>query len=97
MIVELPLHPKSGQYVKFWKIDSATNRSLSYVVSKNRDGSYACSCPAWTHHTPRRDCKHIDALVAQLLRGHVPTMDRREVVKNEKLVKALSRFGQIEI
>lgn len=42
-----------------WDVPSDSNPAKSYVVSEDREGHYACSCPAWTRHTPRRDCKHI--------------------------------------
>jgi hypothetical protein len=27
-----------------------------------KHGQWACSCPAWKFHSPRHDCKHIDAV-----------------------------------
>lgn len=30
-----------------------------YKVSERADSAWECSCPAWTRHTPRRECKHI--------------------------------------
>lgn len=31
-----------------------------YIVSKKtKSGEWQCSCPDWTKHTPRTDCKHI--------------------------------------
>ena len=42
-----------------WDVPSDSNPAKSYVVSEDWEGNYACSCPAWTRHTPRRDCKHI--------------------------------------
>ena len=29
-----------------------------------KEGHWACSCPAWKFHSPRHDCKHIDAVKA---------------------------------
>ena len=42
-----------------WKVRSHSNRKKEYVVSRDQNGNYGCSCPAWTRRTPRKDCKHI--------------------------------------
>jgi hypothetical protein len=47
-------------FVCHWDIESLTDASKSYSVSKRLDGSFACSCPAWKfHRAPKVDCKHI--------------------------------------
>ncbi len=33
----------------------------SYTVTR-RNGQWACSCPAWKFRSPRKDCKHIQAV-----------------------------------
>ena len=33
----------------------------SYTVTR-KNGQWACSCPAWKFHCPRKDCKHIHAV-----------------------------------
>ena len=38
-----------------------------YKVSERRDGRWECSCPAWTRHTPRTDCKHIRSVQKAIL------------------------------
>jgi hypothetical protein len=41
-----------------FRIASSSGRG-AYTVQELADGSWRCACPAWTRHTPRRDCKHI--------------------------------------
>ena len=52
--------------VSTWKQDSYTSQwyvsgsaSVPYTVSEAKDGSWSCSCMAWTRNHPREDCKHI--------------------------------------
>ena len=42
-----------------------------YTVTFQPERGWACACPAWTHHMPRQDCKHIRA--AQNLEPHEDT------------------------
>ena len=43
-----------------WDVGSFTDPTKKpYKVSERHDGRWECSCPAWTRHTPRTDCKHI--------------------------------------
>jgi len=44
---------------KHWNIKSQSNPNKLYVVAKLEDETFSCSCPAWIHHFPRKDCKHI--------------------------------------
>src|ERR1017187_8117740 len=38
-----------------------------YIVSKrDSSGNFECSCPGWTMHSPRRNCKHLNAMVPAL-------------------------------
>jgi hypothetical protein len=47
-------------YSRQWDVGSFTDQTKKpYKVSERRDGRWECSCPAWTRHTPRTDCKHI--------------------------------------
>ena len=47
-------------YVRQWDVASFTHSGQKpYKVSERYDGRWECSCPAWTRHTPRADCKHI--------------------------------------
>jgi hypothetical protein len=47
-------------YNRQWDVGSFTDSTKKpYKVSERRDGRWECSCPAWTRHTPRTDCKHI--------------------------------------
>jgi hypothetical protein len=47
-------------YSRQWDVGSFTDSTKKpYKVSERLDGRWECSCPAWTRHTPRTDCKHI--------------------------------------
>ena len=50
-----------SQYSRQFDVNSFTDPRLKpYKVSERRDGTgWECSCPAWTRHMPRKDCKHI--------------------------------------
>lgn len=53
--------------VEAWKVPSQSSNA-TYTVARYEEGSFACSCPGWTKHFPRKDCKHIMWVVA-----HGPT------------------------
>jgi hypothetical protein len=46
-------------WVKYWPVIGTSGKE--YKVSQRADGSYGCSCPAWTFQKqqPRKDCQHI--------------------------------------
>ena len=47
-------------YVRQWDMGSFTDPTKKpYKISERYNGTWECSCPAWTRHTPRTDCKHI--------------------------------------
>jgi hypothetical protein len=55
-------------YARQWDVGSFTDPTKKpYKVSERRDGGWECSCPAWTRHTPRLDCKHIRSLQRAIL------------------------------
>jgi hypothetical protein len=87
----------SGHWSELWEVQS-DSRPASYVVAKDRQGRWGCSCPAWIFHTPRRDCKHIRHVVAQVARNvQARTMTEAEVASKPAIKKALSRFALIEV
>ena len=49
-----------------------------YTVAVDAEGNYGCTCPAWKFQKgaqgPRRDCKHIDRIKAQLQAGQKPAL-----------------------
>lgn len=47
-------------YARQFDVGSFTDPAKKpYKVSERIGGGWECSCPAWTRHTPRKDCKHI--------------------------------------
>ena len=56
-----PIRELSGNatWVNRWEVPSQSNPDSAYVVGQKEDGTWGCACPAWTRHTPRKDCKHI--------------------------------------
>ncbi len=40
-----------------WDVPSSSDKSKTYIVKRNINGSFSCTCP---HHTYRKaECKHI--------------------------------------
>ena len=52
-------------WVKRWKVRSSTDGRKKYTVALDTQGDYGCSCPAWTRHTPRVNCKHIQQVLRE--------------------------------
>jgi uncharacterized Zn finger protein len=50
-----------------WKVDSSSSPGKTYTVSEAFDGTWACSCPAWTRM--RKECKHIKLVKMRLATG----------------------------
>ncbi len=45
---------------------SESNPTGAYIVSADADfQNLRCYCPAWIHHTPRTNCKHIQRLLRE--------------------------------
>jgi hypothetical protein len=58
-------------YARQWDVGSFTDPTKKpYKVSERHNGTWECSCPAWTRHMPRADCKHIRNVQAAL--RHTP-------------------------
>ncbi len=93
-----------GKWVKFFEVPSESNSDAGYIVSADAEfQNLGCSCPAWIHHTPRRNCKHIVRLLRE--RGTVVATGRSFITNDvmptrtapEKLDRILSRFANVEI
>jgi predicted nucleic acid-binding Zn finger protein len=86
---------ETSVWVECYLVPSQSDPNRSYVVSKKRDGTWACSCPRWIFK--REDCKHIHELKWYLssTTTPVPTIEYIEVP--EKLRKQLSRFALVEV
>ena len=54
--------PTSEQWVERHEVHSDDLERV-YVVSKHREGHWACSCPVWKFR--RQQCKHIARVVCQ--------------------------------
>jgi hypothetical protein len=79
-------------WAEHWEVESHSNPSIAYIVSKKSDGTWGCSCPHWTHHVPRPVCKHI----REVLQINGVSDVRAPITTPEKLEKILSRFSIIE-
>jgi hypothetical protein len=70
-------------WINQWKVKSSTSNNV-YTVSEDGNHNYACSCPAWTHHMPRKDCRHInevkDMRSSQALLGNKPIKKAKYVL-----------------
>ena len=49
----------ADKWVQRWEVASHSNPNRTYTVAIDAEGNWGCSCPAWTRHMPRKDCKHI--------------------------------------
>jgi len=88
----------SGHWKDLYKVSSNSRPGVSYVVARSDSGTWGCSCPAWTFHTPRLDCKHITQVRRQLnTAAPLRAIPAAEVAADEKLQKALSRFALVEL
>jgi hypothetical protein len=89
------------RYVEMYRASSDSDPTRSYVVAKDVRGQWACSCPAWTQHMPRHNCKHITRVLA-MIANHggepvIPVMSEKELQADTKLSKTLSRFSLLEV
>lgn len=101
-IIRINTHNTMGKWTQFFEVPSESNPNQAYIVSADGDfTNMGCSCPAWTHHMPRTNCKHITRLVQE--RGTMGnavfiTSDRHATIAPaDKLQRTLSRFANIDI
>jgi hypothetical protein len=76
---------KKMKYVEKWFVLSDSNPDKKYTVSRVDDGSFACSCPAWTFG--RKRCKHIRYVVEHLI-GVIPA--EQEVVDKFRFIAKIN-------
>jgi len=49
---------RNDKWVDRWTVESSSGGG-SYIIGRDAQGNWGCSCRGWTSHVPRRDCKHI--------------------------------------
>ncbi len=98
-IIEIRTHARMGRWTQFFEVPSESNPDKAYIVSADTDfKNLGCSCPAWTHHMPRVNCKHIARLLRERKATRFVTSDQATLrTPAEKLAKVLSRFAIVEI
>lgn len=57
--VRFPCDWPRARWPEQWSVSSCSFPGLYWRVSRDRRGSWACSCPAWIHTFPRRACVHV--------------------------------------
>lgn len=67
-----------------WNVQSESNPTKFYTVSRNTDGSFSCSCPAWIYR--RKECKHIKGVCSSVI--GVPETDR-EILNKFKFISKM--------
>jgi hypothetical protein len=69
-------------YDKQWEVTGTSGKV--WKVSRNFDGTFECSCPAWTFKKvhPRPDCQHI--LRKRIELGAVPKIVTKTTIKHEQ-------------
>lgn len=88
---------QSGKWEELYEVQSSSRPGVSYVVAKDDQGRWGCSCPRWIFHTPRQACKHILAVQIELAKSNLRTYTEAEVNTKPAIKKALSRFALIEV
>lgn len=75
-----------GKWVEKWTVPSSSDPSKTYTVSRSEEGSFGCSCPAWTR--ARRECRHIKDVLAGRVSGGTrePVIDMSELLTVEEPV-----------
>jgi hypothetical protein len=53
-----------ARWTESWEVESRSEPGKFYVVSRDEDGNFGCSCLAWTRQ--RKECKHIRLMKGQL-------------------------------
>lgn len=51
-------------YIKQWDVQSFTRANVTYKISMDENGNFACSCPQWVYH--HKECKHIELIKENL-------------------------------
>ena len=77
----------NDKWAEQWVVPSSSGDG-EYIVSKDRDGNYACGCRGWTGHYPRTDCKHI----REVLAGRALTLAQATIAR----MKGQSKGGENE-
>lgn len=90
------LNRKSHTYSEFYQVESTSVAGRYYVVARKTGGGWECGCPAWTHRTPRVDCKHILLVRRQLNVAPVPAIAPDQPL-HPAVEKALTRFSSLEV
>lgn len=90
-VFKLNAEPK-GRWVEFYSAPSHSNPDTTYVVAKDKNGEWGCSCPRWIFH--RDHCKHIRAVEIHRQRG-LATIELSTLTHKQK--KALWRITRIEV
>jgi hypothetical protein len=91
------LNKSSRVYREFYQVSSASRPGVFYVVAQRREGGgWECSCPAWIHHVPRADCKHIVMVRRQLNQAPLPVVKPGDVLP-ESVQRVLTRFAALDV
>lgn len=77
-----------SNWIHKWHV-AGSRPGTNYTVAVSDEGNWGCSCPAWTRHKERQDCKHIkkvrsteqltDAVIV-LQSKHYPNMPAHEIL-----------------
>ena len=54
-----------SRWTEHWQVQSESNTSRYYTVSRAEDGTFGCDCPAWKFK--RIQCKHIRGVASALI------------------------------
>jgi hypothetical protein len=53
-----------GGWLVRWTVPRGSRAGCLWTVASRADGTMGCSCPGWTFHASRPECRHIRAVRA---------------------------------
>lgn len=89
--IDAELLPDSPTHKLRIKIKSESS-NREYIVSKRDSANlsqWECSCPGWTRHFPRKNCKHLNAMVPALEEIQQLLFSKPKQIENKKTKKVI--------
>ena len=92
----LRVNKKSSTYSAFYQVESESRPGSFYVVARRiSPDRWECGCPAWTRHSPRVDCTHIDRVRRELNFRSVAAVEETQAAPQVR--ERLGRFAALDV
>jgi hypothetical protein len=87
----------ADRWIIRWKVPSESDPDKTYIVARDAEGEYGCSCPVWKFR--RQECKHIRAVKDGEYNpvGEDPKVEPEIVFANVREVMPETRDGVIRL